>query len=330
MKGEIHVWMPMIGFDREEADKGAGKLLARMPFVPHGVSAFLFHPDIVNQHPGMGVERTLPPDNCSYYGSPRNEDRCRQAWTNYDLRALVGNLAAAGVEPYLGIMGVDLGNRWHTEWIGEHPEVRFASRDFEWSLYVLKRLADGSYYEDFFVDKLCEVLTDYGFAGLQVADNFCPAGSTLHHGDFSADMFGQFVEHAGIDVPAELRAGLSDDSRAMRCRRGDWIWRTCREPWIGFNAWRWEQFWRKVCGRLHRIAVPAADAAIQASRTSATASTRRWNSSQVAAAAWASTSSPPRRRRSESTIGWEISSQICGTGDSAPSRSTVSDASGFG
>jgi hypothetical protein len=253
MKGEIHVWMPMIGFDREEADKGVGNLLERMSFAPDGVAAFLFHPDIVNQHTGMSTERTLPPDNCSYYGSPRNEDRSRQDWTNYDLKVLMEHLNAAGVEPYLGIMGVELGNRWHDEWLTEHPEVRFASRDSEWSYNVLKRLADGSYYEDFFVDKLCAVLTDYGFAGLQVADNFCPATSTLYHGDFSADMFGQFIDHAAIDIPAELGDRLDDDTCAMRNRRGDWIWSACREAWVEFNAWRWEQFWKKICGRLHRI-----------------------------------------------------------------------------
>jgi len=189
MTGEIHVWMPMIGFDREQEDQGVGELLERMSFVPNAVSAFLFHPDIVNQHAGMSEERTLPPDNCSYYGSPRNVERSRQDWTSYDLRALVGHLNAACVEPYLGIMGVELGNRWHNEWISEHPEVRFAGRDFEYGYCVLKRLADGSYYEDFFVEKLCETLTDYGFAGLQVADNFCPAPSTIHQGDFSTDMF---------------------------------------------------------------------------------------------------------------------------------------------
>ena len=245
--------MPMIGFDREEADKGVGRLLERMSFAPNGVAAFLFHPDIVNHHAGMEVERTLPPDNCSYYGSPRNEERCRQDWTNYDLKVLMEGLTAAGVEPYLGIMGVELGNRWHDEWLAEHPEVRLATRDSEWGYNVLKRLADGTYYEDFFVDKLCEALVDYGFAGLQVADNFCPTASTLQRGDFSADMFGQFVDHAGLDVPAELGDGLSDDSRAMRNRRGDWIWSACREAWVEFNAWRWEQFWRKVCDRLHQI-----------------------------------------------------------------------------
>lgn len=253
MTGEIHVWMPMIGFDRNEPDRGVGKLLERMSFVPNGVAAFLFHPDIVHQHTGMAAERTLPPDNCSYYGSPRNEDRCRQDWTNYDLRELMARLMAAGVEPYLGIMGVELGNRWHREWLSDHPEVRFASRGGEWSLNVLKRLADGTYYEDFFVEKLCAVLTDYGFAGLQVADNFCPSAYTLHDGDFSADMFGQFVAHSGVAVPADLRASRTDDSRAVRCRRGDWLWRTCREDWVEFNAWRWEQFWTKVCRRLHSI-----------------------------------------------------------------------------
>jgi hypothetical protein len=253
MNGEIHVWMPMIGFDREEADKGVGKLLERTSFTPNGVSAFLFHPDIVHQHAGMSVERVLPPDNCSYYGSARNEERARQEWTSYDLRTLVANLNAAGVEPYLGIMGVDLGDRWHREWISEHPEVKLASRTYEWSLNVLKRLADGTYYEDFFVDKLCETLTDYGFAGLQVADNFCPSAATIHDGDFSADMLDQFVAHSGVSLPPELRDGLRDDSRAMRARRGDWIWRSCRQEWVEFHAWRWEQFWRKVCGRLHEL-----------------------------------------------------------------------------
>lgn len=253
MQGEIHVWMPMIGFDRTAADQGVGRLLERMSFVPNGVSAFLFHPDIVNQHAGMAVERTLPPDNCSYYGSPRNEERCRQDWTNYDLRALLARLTAAGVAPYLGIMGIELGNRWHREWLCEHPEVRVASRTGEWGFNVLKRLADGTYYEDFFVDRLCAVLTDYGFAGLQVADCFCPSSADLHDGDFSADMFDQFIAHAGLAVPGELSASLHDDSLARRNQRGDWIWASCREAWVEFNAWRWTGFWKKVCDRLHAI-----------------------------------------------------------------------------
>lgn len=249
MNGEIHVWIPMIGFDREQPDKGVGELLRRMSFTPNGVSAFLFHPDIVHQHDGMDVERTLPPDQCSYYGSPRNIERCRQDWTTHDLRTMVGHLTAAGVEPYLGIMGVELGNRWHDEWLSEHPEVRFTGRGFASGLNVLKRLADGTLYEDFFADKLCETLTDYGFAGLQVADHFCPSQSTLYHGDFSSDLVSQFVDHTGLELPD----GLGGDGREMLNRRGDWIWANCRQEWIEFHAWRWERFWEKTCGRLHAI-----------------------------------------------------------------------------
>ena len=113
MQDEIHVWMPMIGFERTDPDCGAARVLRQMGFTPRGISAFLFHADIVHHHDGMAQEKTLPPDNCSYYASPSNDERERQDWTNFDLRTLVQNLAAAGVEPYLGIMGVYLGNRWH-------------------------------------------------------------------------------------------------------------------------------------------------------------------------------------------------------------------------
>jgi hypothetical protein len=253
MTGEIHVWMPMIGFDRDRDDKGVGDLLERMGCAPTGVSAFLFHPDIVHQHTGMDVERILPPDNCSYYGSPRNEDRCRQQWTNHDLKTLVGKLNDAGVEPYLGIMGSYLSDRWHHEWLSDHPEVKFMSREFEWSLNVLKRLEDGTYYEDFFADRLCETLTDYGFAGLQVADSFCPSTSTLAQGDFSTDMVDQFVAHQTLQLPPDIAATRHDDSRPARNARGDWIWKNCRRQWIEFHAWRWERFWTKICERLHRI-----------------------------------------------------------------------------
>ncbi|MGI6356341.1 MAG: hypothetical protein GX937_15380 [Lentisphaerae bacterium] len=253
MQDEIHVWMPMIGFERTDPDCGAARVLRQMGFTPRGISAFLFHADIVHHHDGMAQEKTLPPDNCSYYASPSNDERERQDWTNFDLRTLVQNLAAAGVEPYLGIMGVYLGNRWHREWLSDHPEVMCSLRTGSWSLNVLKRLADGTYYEDFFADQLCATLTDYGFAGLQVADNFCPQAYHLAHGDFSADMLKQFLDYTGRTAPAQLEDGMDDESLEMRCLRGDWLWGKHRLEWIEFHVWRWNQFWRKIGGRLHQI-----------------------------------------------------------------------------
>lgn len=250
---EIHVWTPMIGFDRNLPDKGAAEYLARFPQKPAAITAFLFHIDIVLQHDGMDKVRILPPDNCSYYGSPRNEDRERQEWTNHDLRDLVHNLAEAGVPTYLGIMGVTLGNKLHHEWISDHTEVYHDSRDSSWSFNVLKHLADGSLFEDFFVQQLTRTLQDYGFAGVQLADNFCPQGGNLQNGDFSPDMVGQFLEHTGIVPPKDIADSMADNQFPARCLRGDWLWYQQRIQWIDFYAWRWESFWKKVADALHAI-----------------------------------------------------------------------------
>ena len=50
-KTEIFAWMPMIGFDRDQPDKGVGAFLERTQYVPHGTSVFMFHPDIVHIQP---------------------------------------------------------------------------------------------------------------------------------------------------------------------------------------------------------------------------------------------------------------------------------------
>lgn len=252
-KAEIHVWMPMIGFEKNDPDKGAARILNQISFAPDGISAFLFHPDIVMQHDGMETERILPPDNCSYYGSPRNDERFRQEWTNYDLRDLICRLNGEGTVPYLGIMGVTIGNCWHEEWIAQHPEVRLDCRGGKGSYNVLKHMDDGTLFEDFFIEKLCRTLIDYGFGGLQVADNFCPQGSVVYNGDFSADMIRQFLEHTGIESSAGLQNGMNEDTSENKNLRGDWIWKYHRADWIKFWAWRWAAFWRKVCAALHSI-----------------------------------------------------------------------------
>lgn len=250
-KGEICVWMPMIGFDKEEPDKGVSKLLERMQFKPHAMSVFLFHPDIVHHYAGLDTEYHLHPDNCAYYASPRNEERNRQDWTNQDLKVLVDNLNDAKIDSFLGIMGVDISDKYHHEWISDHPEIRQRFRKQKWSLNVLKRFADGTWYEDYFIDKLCTVMQDYGFTGLHVADNFCPGGGGVYTNDYSVDMTQQFVAHTGYVFPAEI-AELGDDDDSVT-KRADWIWENARQEWIEFYGWRWAAFWKKVCDRLHAI-----------------------------------------------------------------------------
>jgi len=251
-KAELFAWMPLTGFDKDLPDKGVTQLLDRTGFTLHGVNLFVFHSDIVNQHTGMDTVRTLPPDNCSYYANPYNEERCRQEWTNHDLRALAGELNKRGVECFISIMGVTLNNRFHDEWITDHPELMGMYRNNTWTINVLKRFANGTYYEDFFADKLCQVMLDYGFSGLHVADNFCPQGGTLANGDFSMDMVEQFIAYSGTVFPEDLLS-RREDTRENINLRGDWIWENCRAEWITFFGWRWEMFWKKICGRLHAI-----------------------------------------------------------------------------
>jgi len=251
-KAEMFAWMPLTGFDKDLPDKGVSNLIARTKFDLHGVCLFVFSPDIVHHHNGMAEPRILPPDNCSYYANPYNEERCRQEWTSHDLRDLTAELKKHGTECFISIMGVTLDNTFHDEWVYEHPELLSRLRYATSTLNVLKRFKDGTYYEDFFADKLCQVMEDYGLTGLHVADNFCPQGGCLCDGDFSMDMLEQFVAHTGFAVPEELLAEKEDNFDTVN-KRGDWIWENCRAEWIEFMGWRWEMFWKKICDRLHAI-----------------------------------------------------------------------------
>ena len=252
-KTQIHVWTPLIGFEKEASDKGASGMLSKIPFVPDGVSAFVYHMDFIMQHEGMDEERILPPDMCSYAGSARNGERERQEWTNYELKDLLVELNKSGTETYLSIMADRLDNRFHDEWIYEHPEVIYDAKTGKGALNVMRRFADGTFFEDYFIDKLCQTLLDYGFTGFYPTDLFCPMSWRVSMGDYSADMLEQFAQHTEIKLPPDILGDMGNDSDENKCRRGEWLWNEHREAWIRFYAWRWGVFWKKLCDRLHAI-----------------------------------------------------------------------------
>ncbi|MBE7043320.1 MAG: hypothetical protein E7399_07505 [Ruminococcaceae bacterium] len=251
-KADLFAWMPLIGFDKNLPDKGVSKLMNRIQHTLDGVCLLLAHPDIIHQHEGMEEERVLPPDNCSYYARPYNEEQQRQEWTNHELKDLVQRLTNQGTECFVSIFGITLNHLFHQEWIYDHPELLFQNRNFTSQLHVLKRFRDGTYYEDFFADQICRVMEDYGFSGLHVADSFCPQIGVIKNGDFSIDMLEQFMEHTKIQLPQEI---ITDriDSTELNAARADWIWEHYRADWIEFLCWRWEAFWKKICDRLHAI-----------------------------------------------------------------------------
>lgn len=252
--GQVHIWMNLLGFERDDEDKGADRFLKQTDFLPDGVCALLFHPDFVHQHAGMHEEYKLHPDNCAYNAVPRNAERARQDWTNYDLRKLCKNLRNKGCGLYAGLMGCTNGNAYHKEWISEHPELYSHYRGGVRANHcILKRFADGTYYEDFFIEKLCEALKDYGMKGVHLSDCFCPSGGSIAHGDFSTDLVTQFLNATGNRLDATVASELGNDSAEVEDRRADWIWKHLRAEWIEFLCARWTAFFKKLCQRVHAI-----------------------------------------------------------------------------
>lgn len=253
MKRTINIWMQMLGFEKNDADRGVARFLDRTEFVPDSVCGLLFHADFVHLHRGMEEEYVLFPDNCAYRAVLRNTERFRQEWTNFELRELVAELKKKGIKYYAGIMGCYLKDRYHKEWITDHPEL-FTCRisNPKKDLMCLKRFADGSYYEDFFTEKLVRTLVDYDMAGVHLSDVFCPS-SSVYKSDYSTDMVEQFIDHTGIELPRKILDTLGDDSLETAELRQAYIWGEKREEWISFYEWRWARFFKKVCDAVHAV-----------------------------------------------------------------------------
>ena len=250
MKQTMNIWMQLLGFEKNDPDRGAARFLERTGFVPDSVCALLYHPDFVHLHRGMKEEYELFPDNCSYGAIPRNIERARQKWTNYDLRALIAALKERGVGFYAGLMGAYTEDIFHREWLTDHPELRAVSIRGPRQLMCLKRFADGTYYEDFFAAKCVETLCDYDCAGIYLADRFCPSDH-LYKSDYSTDMVEQFTAHTGLVLPPEIAETMGNDAPEAAKARQAFLWGERRAEWIAFYEWRWERFFQKVSTAVH-------------------------------------------------------------------------------
>lgn len=247
------IWMQMLGFEKDDPDKGAARYLDHIGFTPDSICGLIFHSDFIHYHNGMEQSYPLLQANCAYYGIPRNKERARQDWTNQDLRQLVAELKKRGVGFYAGIMGVYLNDIFHREWLSDNPEVRYMKRDgTRGSMMCLKRMKDGTYYEDFFIRKCVQALVDYDFAGIHLSDAFAPT-TFLYKGDYSTDMLEQFIDHTGITPPSNVAATIGDDSAASCDTRWQYLWNEKREDWIRFMGWRWERFYQKLCSAVHAV-----------------------------------------------------------------------------
>ena len=168
------------------------------------------------------------------------------------MRTLAENLTNNGIEAYLGIMGVYLEDTRHKEWQSDHRELLSIGVNGKMNLNPLKRFKDGTFFEDFFAEKVVKTTTDYGFSGIHVSDFFCPPEHSIVNGDFSTDMIEQFVEQSGVDLPENISSRMGYDEKEDISTRQEYIWNNLRRKWIDFYVWRWEKFWTKISAVLHR------------------------------------------------------------------------------
>ncbi len=228
------VWVELIGFDCELPDYGVGQYLEELGFRPQVISLHMTSIDFVNTYRGMEAEYTLPRYACSYGGHERNDLRQRQAWTNTGLRGLTRALKDQGIKVLGSFFDMDSENGQDgvplfTEL---HPELLPAGgkAGMETGIVMIKRFADGSYYEDYLLKKLLETAEGYGFDGYQLADGISSLRSNMWYSDFSDDL----LEQAGIGLPE----GAED--------RSAWIWANRRREWRAFYRRRWSSFLDKL------------------------------------------------------------------------------------
>ncbi|MHB1458768.1 MAG: hypothetical protein ACYC0V_17805, partial [Armatimonadota bacterium] len=201
---ERWIWIELIGFDNAQSDFGVSEYLNNIGFIPNAVSLFITSPDFVHMHSGIEVEVIFPPDYCSYNGHSYNADRERQVWTNHQLKALVAQLHKHGIEVYFSVFTFFLEKFFERkdreEWVSDHKELleRFKSGQINCAINALKRLKDGSYYEDFFIPRLVTVVDDYGFDGWHAADGWGPLRLPVYECDYSDDMIKQFTEAKAV------------------------------------------------------------------------------------------------------------------------------------
>lgn len=226
-----YIWIELIGFDNTKDDFGVADYLKNIGFVPKGVSLLLTSVDFVNMHTSMEQKYHLADFYCSYYGHPYNSERERQSWTNYQLRGLVKSLQAHGIYVFCSYFDyICEGNSL----VDTHPELTVLSYDkgvateFPF-INMIKRFADGTYYEDFFLGQQLRVLEDFGFDGLHLSDGIIRPRIPIQSGDFSEDIIAQ----SQIAIPeGEIKY--------------QYILTHKRKEWIDFYTNRWSAYLKKV------------------------------------------------------------------------------------
>ena len=253
-------WTELIGFDNTSPDYGVSSFIERASGNIDTISLLVYNIDFVNDYDGLDTEKPLSRGMCSYYGHPYNNDRELQIWTNFQLKALVSELHKHKISVLLSIfdmysyLGED-GSESNGPFTELHPEIReFSSPNFSEiaAVNILKRFSDGSFYKDFFIEKLARVLVDYDFDGYHLADGISSPRFCLQNGDFSDDIVSQFVSKRSITLPSKL-SGECDSDKKRHLARYRYIMQNLRYEFICFMSDEYSAFFRKISAKLSKL-----------------------------------------------------------------------------
>ena len=190
------IWIELIGFDNTLADYGVRNYLERCKFVPDGMSLLLTWTEFVLGYKGMVHEYELHPNEQSYGGHPASPERKRQNWTNYQLKGLIKELHQYDIKVYLSYFNfagdyIHNNRRYLLETTANNTTIG--------TINVLKILDDGTPFEDVLQTATIQVLKDYHFDGIQIADGISSYRLALQYGDYSDNMVKQFLDHSKIN-----------------------------------------------------------------------------------------------------------------------------------
>ncbi|MDR1093124.1 MAG: sialate O-acetylesterase [Clostridiales bacterium] len=249
-RNEKWYWTDLVGFDGDgKAGYGVPEFLRRAGGDVYGVSLLFSDIDFINLHRSADCEYELRPCDCSYGAHPYGAERDRRVWTNRELRGLVKTLRAYGIKVLLSFFNVytylgDDGKVKAGAYSKAHPELwdtRADGKRSKYSINVLKRLPDKTYYQDYLAAKLKEAVEYYGFDGAQIADGVSGARLGVQNGDVSDDLFAQFAEASGADVSG-VPPVADGDGKLYRERRA-WLFENKLYEWLVFLSGRWADFY---------------------------------------------------------------------------------------
>jgi len=263
------IWVELYAFNPTDPDFGAARYLDNVGFKVDGIFFDIRYIDFVNTHERNIDDTPLDYKYCANYCRPGGH-----VWTRRQLKGLVEALQAKGVRAYFSQM-TTLCTNLRADFKpldtklafirDKHPELigRGAFGELEGCITPIKRFKDGRYYEDFFAEKLAEVLEDYGFEGFFPADAMIHLYGPVLQSDFSDDMVAQFIERTSISLPPNLKGKLDEKGKLFQ-ERLEWIRTHYALEWIRFYAERWAEFVKKMVDVCHaRGAKVIANDAIQ-------------------------------------------------------------------